>query len=105
MRNRESEKESQIMNIIKKRNLSRYFDILIDMNETKEVIEYITQHQQYRGWGLDAGHYFSERLSGEYPREVVDMYWKVAAFYVSLGKESNYRRAVGVFDYEDLFLA
>lgn len=91
-----NKKESQIMNIIKKRNLSSYFDILIDKCETKEVIEYIAQHQQYRGWGLDAGHYFSKRLSGEYPREVVDMYWKEAALYVSLGKENNYRHAVGV---------
>lgn len=91
-----NKEESQIMNVIKKHNLSSYFDILIDKCETKEVIEYITQHQQYRGWGLDEGHYFSKRLSGEYPREVVDMYWKEAALYVSRGKENNYRHAVSV---------
>lgn len=88
--------ESVILNTIKKRNLSAYFDILMDKGETKEVIEYITQHQQYSGWGLDQGHYFSKRLSDEYPREVVDMYWKENAFYVSLGKEKNYAHAVGV---------
>lgn len=88
--------EPAILNTIKKRGLSIYFDILIDKGETKEVIEYITQHQQYRGWGLDQEHYFSKRLSGEYPREIVDMYWKEAAFYVSLGKEKNYYHAVGV---------
>lgn len=88
--------EAAILSTIKKRNLSAYFDILMDKGETKEVIEYITQHQQYRGWGLDQGHYFSKRLSAGYPREIVDMYWKEAAFYVSLGKEKNYDHAVGV---------
>lgn len=85
-----------ILDMIKKRNLSTYFDILMDKGEKKEVIAYITQHQQYRGWGLDEGHYFSKRLAGEYPREVVDMYWKEIAFYVSLGKGKNYARAVEV---------
>ena len=90
------EEESAILSMIKKRNLSIYFDILMDKGETREIIEYITQHQQYRGWGLDQGHYFSKRLSGEYPREVVDMYWKEVTFYVSLGKEKNYGHAVKV---------
>lgn len=85
-----------ILDMIKKRNLSAYFDILMDKGGKKEVIAYITQHQQYRGWGLDEGHYFSKRLAGEYPREVVDMYWKEIAFYVSLGKGKNYARAVEV---------
>ena len=90
------EEESAILSMIKKRNLSIYFDILMDKGETREIIEYITQHQQYGGWGLDQGHYFSKRLSGEYPREVVDMYWKEVAFYVSLGKEKNYGHAARV---------
>ena len=88
--------ESVILKTIKKRNLPVYFDILMDKGETKEVIEYLTQHQQYRGWGLDQGHYFSKRLSDEYPQEIVDMYWREVAFYVSLGKENNYSHAVGV---------
>ena len=88
--------EAAILSMIKKRNRSIYFDILMDRGETREIIEYITQHQQYRGWGLDQGHYFSKRLSGEYPREVVDMYWKKVTFYVSLGKEKDYGHAVKV---------
>lgn len=91
-----TKEEPAILDMIKKRNLSVYFDIHMDKGDKKEVMEYITQHQQYRGWGLDQGHYFSKRLSGEYPREVVDMYWKEVAFYVSLGKEKNYAHAVGV---------
>lgn len=88
--------ESVILNTIKKRNLSAYFDILMDKGEKKEVIEYIAKHQQYGGWGLDQGHYFSKRLSAEYPREVLDMYWIEVGFYVSLGKEKNYNHAVDV---------
>ena len=89
-------KEPEILKMIKKRNLQVYFDILIDKKETKEVMEYITQHQQYREWGLDQGHYFSKRLSDEYPREIVEMYWKEVAFYVGLGKEKNYSHAVSI---------
>lgn len=88
--------EQKILQMIKKRNLTVYFDILLDKNETGEIIEYITQHEQYRGWGVDEEHYFSKRLSGEYPREVVEMYWREVAFYVSLGKEKNYSHAVSV---------
>lgn len=82
--------EPNLLKMIKKRDLEVYFDILIDKDETKEVIEYITHHQQYRGGGVDYAHYFSKRLSDKYPREIVEMYWKEAAFYVSLGKEKNY---------------
>ncbi len=88
--------EPRILKIIKNRNLQVYFDILIDKNETKEVIEYITKHQQYRGWGVDQGHYFSKRLADEYPREIVEMYWKEIGFYVGLGKEKNYTHAVKI---------
>lgn len=89
-------KEPEILKMIKKRNLQVYFDILIDKKETKEVMEYITQHQQYREWGLDQGHYFSKRLSDEYPREIVEMYWKEVTFCVGLGKEKNYSHAVSI---------
>lgn len=88
--------EPIILNIIKKRDLKTYFDILIDKNEMKEVMEYITRHQQYSGWGMDQGHYFSKRLSGEYPREIVEIYWREVAFYVGLGKEKNYTHAVNI---------
>lgn len=84
--------ETKILSIIKKRHLPAYFDILINKGETKEVMEYITQSQP----GLDHQHYFSKQLSNEYPREIVEMYWKETAFYVSLGKEHNYSHAVSL---------
>ena len=80
----------------KKRNLSVYFDLLMDKGETKEIIDYVIQNPIYRGWGLDQGHYFSKRLTDDYPRQIVDMYWKEAAYYVGLGKEQNYNHAVRV---------
>lgn len=49
-----------------------------------------------RGWWIDNGHYFSKRLAKEYPREIVGMYWREIAFYISLGKEKNYSHAVSV---------
>lgn len=88
--------EKGILAVIKKRKLVVYFDILMDKNETKEVIEYIAEHQQYRGWGMDEGHYFSKRLAGQYPREVVEMYWNEVGVFVRMGKLENYRHAVKV---------
>ena len=68
----------------------------MDKNETKEVIEYITQNQQYGGWGVDEGHHFSKRLAGQYPREVVEMYWHEVEVFVRMGKTVNYKHAVRV---------
>lgn len=89
-----SDNEKDILKIIKKRDLATYFDIIMEKGESREVLEYILHHQQYRGWGIDNGHYFSKRLVKEYPREIVEMYWKEIAYYVGLGKEKNYRYAV-----------
>lgn len=91
-----AKEEKKILAAIKKRKLPTYFDILMDKNETKEVIEYITQHQQHGGWGIDNGHHFSKRLAGQYPREVVEMYWREVEVYVRMGKVENYKRAVSV---------
>ena len=42
-----AKEEKGILAVIKERKLVAYFDILMDKNETEEVIEYITRHQQY----------------------------------------------------------
>lgn len=91
-----SSNEIDILKIIKKRNLTTYFDIILDKGESREVLKYVLQHQQYGGWGIDSGHYFSKRLVKEYPGEIVEMYWKEIMFYVSLGKEKNYYKAVSI---------
>ena len=91
-----AKEEESILKTIRERNLSAYFDILLDKNETKEVIDYILHPGQYGGWGIDQGHYFTKRLSGQYPREIVELYWKETATYVKMGKEANYAHAVSV---------
>lgn len=90
------QKEKSILQEIKKRNLSVYFDILLDKEQPEEVIEYLLNHRQYRGFGINGGHYFTKRLTDIYPREVVEMYWEETAFYVGLGKKENYAHAVGI---------
>lgn len=84
--------EKKILSIIKKRSIPAYFDILMDKNETKEVIEYIT----HTGWGIDQGHRYSKKLSTQYPHEVIELYWKEANSYIRLGKEINYKHAARV---------
>ena len=88
--------ENGILQVIKKRNLPVYFDILLEKDRTEEVITYLSEHRQYNGWGIDQGHYFTKRLSDKYPREVIEMYWKEVEFYVGMGKEKNYHHAVMV---------
>ena len=91
-----AKEEKGILKTIRERNLSAYFDILLDKNETKEVMDYIRHPGQYGGWGIDKGHYFTKRLSAQYPKEIVELYWKETASYVNMGKEANYARAVSV---------
>lgn len=91
-----SDNENEILKIIKKRDLTTYFDVIFDKGEGREVLEYLLHNKQYRSWGLDEGHYFSKRLVKEYPREIVEMYWKEIEFYVGLGKEKNYSYAVNI---------
>lgn len=91
-----AKEEKGILKTIRERNLSAYFDILLDKNETKEVMDYIRHPGQYGGWGIDKGHYFTKRLSARYPKEIVELYWKETASYVNMGKEANYARAVSV---------
>lgn len=88
--------EGEILKAVKKNDLSAYFDILIEKDETGEVIDYLTSHPQRGVWCLDGNHYFSKRLAGKYPREIVELYWGEVSFYVGLGKESNYRHAAAI---------
>ena len=59
-------------------------------------MDYILHPGQYGGWGIDQGHSFTKRLSGQYPREIEELYWRETVSYVKLGKETNYARAVDV---------
>lgn len=47
-----AKKEKRALEVVKKRKRVAYFDILMDKNETRKVIGYITGHQQYGGWGI-----------------------------------------------------
>ena len=90
------QEENPVLQVIKNRKLSVYFDILLEKEQPEEVMEYLLKHRMYRGYGIDEDHYFTKRLTDKYPREVVEMYWEETAFYVGLGKEQNYFRAVGI---------
>lgn len=67
---------------------------LLEKNETEEVMDCIQHPGQYGGWGIDQRHYFTKRLSAQYPNEIVELYWKETAFYVKMGKEVNWMNKV-----------
>ena len=88
------QKEKSILQIIKKRKLVVYFDILIDKEQTEEVIEYLVTQRRFGQFSIDNEHYFTKRLVDRYPREVLEIYWSETQFFASLGKKENYIYAV-----------
>ena len=67
------QEENPVLQVIKNRKLSVYFDILLEKEQPEEVMEYLLKHRMYRGYGIDEDHYFTKRLTDKYPREVVEM--------------------------------
>lgn len=91
-----NKEEQRILKIVRERNLKAYFDIMLEKDESSEVLEYVLKDTRDPASGLDSGHYFSKRLAGKYPREIAERYWREVNYYVSLGKENNYCRAVDI---------
>lgn len=89
--------EKSILQMIRERNLSVYFEILMDKKETKEVLTYITQHPDYGEWNaVDAYHCFSKRLAGQYPREIVELYWNEVDEFVGRKNVKYYGHVAAV---------
>ena len=64
--------------------------ILAIVSKNPSAQQVLLGYCQKKGkWGIDQGHYFTKRLSGQYPREIVELYWKETATYVKMGKEAN----------------
>lgn len=68
----------------------------LEKGQTKELLGYLKKQND---WGsirrIDEGHYFSKQLEKLYPRDIVELCWDEAEKYTKLGKEENYRCAVG----------
>lgn len=88
--------EEHILKLVRKRSLAAYFDILLEKDDTGEIIEYLMQNPQQGAWGLDAGHKLTKKLIDKYPGEVAELYWREAAYYAAQGKEKNYSQAAGI---------
>lgn len=83
--------EEQIINIIKNKSVSEYLKICLVKNNKKEVLDYL-QKNLY----IDRDHYFSEKLLSEYPKEILELYWKEAQDYANMGQRHNYDSCVSV---------
>lgn len=91
------ESEKSLLDIIKKKNLSVYYDICMENEKTEEVLAYIKEHLQFNNWyWIDNNHQYSKVLANKYPQDIIKLYWKEVNYYVSLGKEKNYCHAVSV---------
>lgn len=88
--------EAGILERMKERDPKTYFMIQMEKGKTKELLGYLKKQND---WGsirrIDEGHYFSKQLEKLYPRDIVELYWDEAEKYTKLGKEENYRCAVG----------
>lgn len=88
--------EKSVLETIKKRNLSAYFDICMEKGNVTEVLECLAERRQFLKGGVDAGHHFSKQLASGYPQEIAELYWKEVDFYIQLGEQENYSHAVDV---------
>lgn len=91
------ENEQGLLEALKKKNLSAYYDICIEKGKTEEILEYLKQHLNFWDWQrIDDKHRYSKALAAKYPQDIIDLYWKEVKYYINLGKEKNYRHAVSV---------
>lgn len=89
--------EKNILKVIRERKLTVYFEILMDKKETGEVLAYITQHPDYEEWNaVDEYHRFSKRLTGQYPREIVELYWNEVDEFVGRKNVKYYGHVAAV---------
>lgn len=91
------ENEQGLLEALKKKNLSAYYDICLEKGKTEEILEYIKQHLNFWDWQrIDDKHRYSKVLATTYPQDIIELYWKEVKYYINLGKEKNYRHAVSV---------
>ena len=91
------ENEQGLLEALKKKNLSAYYDICIEKGKTEEILEYLKQHLNFWDWQrIDDKHRYSKALAAKYPQDIIELYWKEVKYYINLGKEKNYRHAVSV---------
>lgn len=91
------ENEQGLLETLKKKKLSAYYDICIEKGKTEEILEYLKQHLNFWDWQrIDDKHRYSKALAAKYPQDIIDLYWKEVKYYINLGKEKNYRHAVSV---------
>ena len=51
------------------------------------------------GWFcFDTDYKYSRQLEGQYPREILEYYWKETEYYTNAGKRKNYVRAAWLLD-------
>ena len=91
------ENEQVLLEALKKKNLSAYYDICMEKGKTDEILEYLKQHLNFRDWQrIDDKHRYSKALAAKYPQDIIELYWKEVKYFINLGKEKNYRHAVSV---------
>ncbi len=91
------ENEVKILLSVKEKNLNVYLDICLEKSNNTEVLKLIKDKTRYDSWNnIDYNHEYSRLLIEYYPDEILEMYWKEAAWYIEKGKEMNYRHAAGV---------
>ncbi len=88
--------EKKILETIRKRNLSAYFDICIEKGNTSEALSYLAGRHQFTEGNADAGHRISKQLVALYPKEIVAIYWEEADFYAQLGSQADCSHAVDI---------
>ncbi|MDO4765373.1 MAG: hypothetical protein Q4A29_04895 [Eubacteriales bacterium] len=88
--------EPGIINVIKKISLSVYFDILLEKDQTEEILNYLMENGiSMFNWTLDTGKY-CDKLANKHPREIVEIYWNEVEKNLRITDQMYYARTTAV---------
>lgn len=91
-----AKEEPGIINVIKKISLSAYFDILLEKDQTEEILNYLMKNGlSMFNWTLDTGKY-CDKLVNKHPREIVEIYWNEVEKNLRITDQMYYVRTTAV---------
>lgn len=84
-----------ILEKARKKDEKFYLDICMKTGKEAVVLEILKNERHgYDFWDLDYNGYFSKRLFGKYPNEILELYWRDVNFLLKVANNKNYEMAV-----------
>lgn len=84
--------------LLKKKNLHDYLQLMIDEGNLKEALNYLNEHPSNidNYFGIDFNHNLSKQLAGKYPKEISSLYWMECERLCITSNKKNYIKATSI---------